>query len=295
MNDFSDSIQASYLACRRVSRQARSSFPAAFCLLPPPKCRAMHALYAFMRYSDDLADDPPKDRSPADALHRWREGLQSAIDGRVNVEKIDARGRAILPAVADTIRTFQIPPRTLFDVLDGVVMDCEPKVYETFAQLVVYCEHVASAVGLACLYVWGFSGPEAFGPSRSAGLALQMTNILRDLGEDAKRGRIYIPEEDVRACGYSGDELRRGIVNAGFHRLMELEFKRTEQFYREAAQLPQYLSSDAVGINGLMMATYRELFRAIQRNPADVFTRRIKVPRWKKLWLATKWTLYPKS
>ena len=311
MTPDSAQIEASYRDCRRLSRQAGSSFPAAFCLLPRAKRRAMHALYAFMRHSDDLADDPQPGCSPRELLRQWREAMERAMCGRAVAAdtacgELDPCGRAILPAVVDVVREFRVPPESLLDVLDGVEMDLEPRVYATFDELAVYCRRVASAVGLACIHIWGFSGGtvnpgsnlaepggEVLGPSRSAGLALQLTNILRDLSEDARRGRVYVPLEDLRECGYSAEELRGGVVNRQFLRLMEMEIARAEGFYREAAALPRWLHKDGHRIFGLMMDTYRALLHAIRRRPANVFTRRVRIGRWKKLWLAVRWGFLP--
>ncbi len=178
-------------------------------------------------------------------------------------------------------------------------MDIVPRVYATFDELAVYCQRVASAVGLACIHIWGFSSGSAgleesvLKPSRSAGLALQLTNILRDLREDARRERVYLPLEDLSACGYSAAELKAGVINRPFLRLMELEIERAERFYREAAELPRSLHKDGRRIFGLMMDTYHALLQAIRRHPADVFARRIRVSRWRKLLLAARWTLLP--
>ena len=171
MNIVPDEIVASYRACRRLTRQAGSNFSAAFCLLPAAKRRAMDALYAFMRQSDDLADDPPPGRSPGEVLWQWRTALERALSGDVpwkdgTLAAIDPRGQAILPAVVQTVREFLIPPESLLAVLDGVAMDLEPRVYATFDELAVYCERVASAVGLACIHVWGFLGGNVLAPSR---------------------------------------------------------------------------------------------------------------------------------
>ncbi len=160
-----EEIVASHRACRRLTRQAGSNFPAAFCLLPRAKRQAMHALYAFMRHSDDLADDPPPGCSPRELLRQWRGALERALSGELlsgdgDFGEVDPRGRAILPAVVQTVREFQIPPESLLAVLDGVEMDLEPRVYATFDELAVYCQRVASAVGLACIHIWGFSGEQ---------------------------------------------------------------------------------------------------------------------------------------
>jgi len=174
-----------------------------------------------------------------------------------------------------------------------VEMDLTPQIYKTFGELEDYCQRVASAVGLSCIYVWGFRGSEAFALSHSAGMALQLTNILRDLKEDASQGRIYIPLDDLERCGYSPDELRAGVVNAGFLRLMELEAGRAEEYYRQADVLLRYLYPDGQRIYGLMMATYRALLNAIRRRPAEVFTRRVRVSHAHKLLIAARWACWP--
>jgi phytoene synthase len=290
-----EELEASHLTCRRLTRASGSSFSAAFCLLPAAKKQAMHALYAFMRYSDDLADDPTPAGNPRDALREWRAALMRAVEGGTDTQvgRVDPCGTAILPAVAQTVREFRIPIETLLAVLDGVEMDLSPRVYETFDELAVYCERVASAVGLACMHIWGFDGDAALPSGHSAGIALQMTNILRDLSEDARRGRVYLPQEDLRASGYTVDELRRGVVNDAFSRLMRLEIERTTRFYREASELLHRLHKDGRRVYGLMMDRYYQLLKMITRRPGDVFSRRIRLSRWQKLWLAVKWTALP--
>ncbi len=180
-------LVASRRACRRLTRESGSNFPVAFCLLPAAKRQAMHALYAFMRHSDDLADGPRLASAhpggdPAEALRHWRAALVQTIEaikgtgtfcaqhpsgrsGKMYLSPllpephgVDPRGRAILPAVAQTLHDFHIPLQTLLAVLDGVEMDLSPRLYETFDELTVYCERVASAVGLACMHIWGFDG-----------------------------------------------------------------------------------------------------------------------------------------
>ena len=190
-------------------------------------------------------------------------------------------------------RRFHIPTGHLRNVLDGVEMDLDRPRYETFAALVGYCEHVASAVGLACIHIWGFRGPEALAPARAAGIALQLTNILRDLKEDAAAGRVYLPLDDLRQCDYSIEQLQRGDTGAAFRRLMELEIGRAEQFYREGRRLLDWLDSPGQRLFGMMMATYRALLRKIARRPEDVFRRRVRLIGAKKLQIAARWSLLP--
>ena len=300
MMSTAESIRASHLACRRLSRNARSNFPATFVLLSPDKRKAMYALYAFMRHSDDLADSPAATVDAAIALRNWRQALVASLDNKqsnapsaTTALQSDAVGAAILPAVCETIRGFGIPIEHLHAVIDGVEMDLAPRSYETFADLETYCRRVATAVGMSCIYVWGFRGPEAFVPSHSAGMALQLTNILRDLKEDAAAGRVYLPLDDIESCGYSLDQLRAGVVNASFLNLLELEAFRAEGYYRQAEALLPCLHRDGQRIYGLMMATYRALLRKIRRRPAEVFAGRVRLNNAHKLWIAARWACLP--
>jgi len=288
-------IRASYVFCRRMSRRAGSSFPISLLLLPRAKRQAMHALYAFMRHTDDLADNPQPAHLRAEALVAWRAALEHALLGQFDPPEKpdDPAGHAVLPALADAVRCFRVPPEHLRMVIDGVEMDLKKRRYETFEELQEYCRRVASAVGLACLHVWGFRGHEALEPARKCGIAFQLTNILRDLPEDARQDRIYLPLADMRRCNYSEDDLINGTADERFTRLMEIQIQRTEQFYREGAELIHWLEPDGQRTFGMMASIYRALLRRIKRRPADVFKRRITLSRPKKLQIAARWTLLP--
>jgi 15-cis-phytoene synthase len=312
MNSSPAAVETSYAFCRRMGRRAGSNFYAGFLLLSGEKRRAMDALYAFMRHTDDLADAGPSDPSRRVALAAWRAALDDALQEtavsplplgegqgvRPETPKGEGRrekgeGTAILPALADTARRFHIPREHLDAVIDGVEMDLDHQRYETFDELRQYCERVASAVGLACIHIWGFHGPEAFEPARQAGIALQLTNILRDLKQDAEAGRVYLPLADLRQCGYSVDDLLAGVDNQAFRRLMTVEIARAEQFYRGGAELGRWLEPDGRRIFGLMMATYRALLQKIARDPAVVLCHQVRLGRVRKLQLLARWSLFP--
>lgn len=287
-----DDIETSYRFCRQTCRWAGSNFHAGFRLLPREKRRAMEALYAFMRHTDDLADDTTGPRHAA--LAAWRAGLEQAMESeRSSVQRSAIGDQPCLPALADTVRRFHIPVEYLRDVIDGVEMDLDGRRYETFEELEPYCLRVASAVGLACIHIWGFRGPEAFAPARKAGVAMQLTNILRDLKEDAAAGRVYLPLADLRECDYSVDDLMAGVVDVRFRRLMANQAARAERFYAEGTELIDWLEPSGQRIFGLMMATYRSLLRKIARHPADVFHRRVRLGRVQKARLALRWALLP--
>jgi phytoene synthase len=292
MNVPRDIIEASYVSCRRISRRAGSSFHAGFLLLPREKRRAMDALYAFMRHTDDLADNLQIACPRRESLVAWRASLEQALIG-IFKPLAASKGHALLPALADAVKRFHIPHEHLTAVIDGVEMDLGRRRYETFDDLRLYCQRVASAVGLACIYVWGFRGPEAFEPARQAGVALQLTNILRDLKEDAASDRVYLPLEDLRQCGYSMDDLLAGVINEPFFRLMRMEIERTKQHYRAANELMDWLLPDGRRIFGMMMSTYRALLTRIEHRPADVMRRHICLGTFAKLKMLARWTLFP--
>jgi len=292
-----EELLASYAHCRRVARGARSSFYAGFLFLPRAKRRAMDALYAFMRHTDDLIDDPHPECPAADALLRWRAALDRALlgcfdppaDRRAAPDVLAAK--ALLPAVADTVHTYGIPPEHLRAVIDGVEMDLDRRQYETFDELREYCYRVASAVGLACIHVWGFTDPAALKPAEDCGIALQLTNILRDLREDAEAERVYLPREDFLACGLSPDALLGNSADERFDELMNLEIARSEGFYRSGAALMDYLEPGGQRAFGMIVATYRALLARIKRSPRAVLEGRVCLPRRQKLRIAARWAL----
>jgi phytoene synthase len=298
-------ISASYVACRQLARRAGSSFYPCFLLLPGPKRRAMDALYAFTRHTDDLADNPEPASVRREALSRWRASLESALSGDVAAPAdagsgSDQRqpgdhppGEGLLAALADTVARFRIPAEHLFAVIDGVAMDLDPARYETFDELVTYCRRVASAVGLACIHIWGFRGNEALEPADKCGIAFQLTNILRDLREDAEQGRVYLPIEDLRRFDYPFEDLRAGVADERFDRLMQFEIDRARRLYREGGELFDRLEPDGRRIFGMMITVYHRLLERIARRPRHVFDGRVGLTRWQKLRIAARWVLLP--
>jgi phytoene synthase len=246
----------------------------------------MYALYAFMRHTDDLGDNPGPVEIRRQALSDWQRRFDASLLTDTSTADPD---HPLLPAIADTVRRFSIPPRYLHAVIAGVRSDCDAAAstgqprFNTFAELKHYCEQVASAVGIACIHVWGFTDEHALAPARDCGIAFQLTNILRDLKEDAEQGRIYLPQEDFSRFGYSCDELRRGVRNAPFAALIQFEVARAEEYYRRAVALEPYLSTDGRRLFGTMVATYRGLLDKIKRLDTAVLERRARLSRWRKL------------
>jgi len=252
-------LDESYAACRDVVRRANSSFPLAFRLLAPPKRRAMNALYAFARLTDDLADEAGEPAEKRERLEAWSESLNLALAG--------VYSHPTHWALHDTVLRYGIPHRHLHDLIEGVRMDLEPVSFETFDELRIYCYRVAGVVGLACVRIWGVRPGESFERiepfAEAAGLAFQLTNILRDLGEDRDRGRRYLPRNE--------DPID-----------LDFQIERARGFYRDAEPLDAALANDGRAVFRVMTGTYRALLEAIAKRPQAVFERRVRVNKLRK-------------
>lgn len=272
------SLSASYAHCQKFSKQSGSNFLLSFWFLPPEKRQAMYALYAFFRHTDDLTDQDDPHISSKDqlaAVTQWREMLEAALAG----EFLDAR----LPAVVDTLRRYEIPPEYLRETIAGVETDLTRTRLATFRELEHYCYQVASTIGLSCLQVWGVRPGYARQPAIDAGIAFQLTNILRDLREDAQRQRIYLPLDELARFGVSEESFLSGTVSPEWMELMQFQIARAQATFDRAQALQDDLSSEGRRIYGAMTATYRGLLNQIATDPTAVLRRRLKVARWQKL------------
>ena len=172
--------------------------------------------------------------------------------------------------------------------MQGVAADIAGHDYATWDELRTYCYRVASVVGLICLHVWGFRDERAFAPATACGLAFQLTNILRDLGEDAASGRIYLPRDEIVAAGYSVEELERGTINAAYERLIEQQLTRARELYTKAEDLPRHLQRDGQRIYAAMFATYRALLDKVAEQREQLLQQRVRIGRWHKVWIAAR-------
>lgn len=273
------SLASSQAYCRRVARRAKSSFPLTFRVLPRPKRDAMTALYAFLRVTDDLADDPGDPAAKRAALAAWRGRLDAALQDATPSHRVHA-------ALAHAVHTYDIPPAHLHAVLDGVESDLDPVAVATFADLYPYCYRVAAAVGLACVPVWGLrpglDPDRATAPAEAAGIAFQLTNILRDVGEDAARGRVYLPADDLAAFGLTPATWDRQESRSAFRALVRFEAGRARAYYARSEPLAGLLTRDGRAVFGVMTGVYRRLLDEVERAGCDVFERRVRVGRLTK-------------
>jgi len=274
------SLADSYRYCEQVARKEAGNFYHAFRVLPRSERQAMCALYAFLRLTDDLGDSPDPELEKRLRLADWRRQFDGAMAGEYT--------HSIHPAFHHTLKTHGIPPQYLQDVIDGVEMDLKITSYACFADLYQYCYRVASAVGLACIYIWGFKDERAKEYAEKAGIAFQLTNILRDLGEDAARGRIYLPTEDLDRFGYPAEKLARGERDERFRSLMRFQIERARSYYDQSQPLTPLLPSPGRAVFQVMTRTYRGLLDAIESRDYDVFSSRVCLSNWRKLGLVVQ-------
>ena len=313
--------------CERLTKRTAGNFYYSFLGLPLPQYRAMCALYAFMRVTDDWGDDPGQTIAQRIAsLESWQCSLSNAL--RPEWTPLEMAGwseeaRMVLPAMRDVAIRFTIPHEHLFAVIDGVRSDLSeiPDLvrstdnlarresssgresgdgqeclsssaertcrFQTFDELSQYCYLVAGAVGLCCIHIWGFHGDESVRRAIDCGTAFQLTNILRDVGEDADAGRIYLPAEDLRQFGVTIEDLKAHRYDEHFRSLMAFEVERAKTFYDSAEQLLTNLEPLGQPIMKAMLQLYGGLLHEIERRKFDVFSRHVSLPRWRKIWIAT--------
>jgi phytoene synthase len=269
------SLENSQAHCRNVAKTRAKNFYYSFVLLTAEKKNAMCAMYAFMRYCDDLSDEPGATQS---AMDRWRDALTEALAGRPD-------SSPVWPAFLDAVTRYKIPHQYFYDMVEGVASDLSPQIVGTFDDLYRYCYRVASVVGLTTIHIFGFDSPEALLLAEKCGIAFQLTNILRDIREDADLGRAYLPSEDLERFGVSLSDLGR---TEAFSNLMEFEIKRARSYYNESAPLIGMIHRDSRNALRALIAIYSSLLDHIAASPNDVLTRRISVPTTEKVWIVLR-------
>ena len=271
-------LAESYRFCDLLSRREAKNFYYSFRLLPTERRKSMTALYAFLRKTDDIADDPGAAIDKRVSLDAWRMALDLALKG-----ENDSFWPG-LPALADTVHRHAIPPKYLIEVIDGVKMDLEGFSYSTFDDLYRYCYRVASAVGLSCLYIWGFdeTDGEAQRLAEANGLALQLTNILRDVRADAVIGRTYLPAEDLERFKVRPESLRNGVMTPPHRDLFVFQADRARRYYDLAAPLAGWVNPVGRPVLATITGIYRALLDEIVRQDYDVLKKRIRIPAWRK-------------
>jgi phytoene synthase len=275
-------LEQSYEYCRVVARRRARNFYYSFVLLPKEQRNAICAIYAFMRYCDDLSDEAPaRDCAARESIERWRADLDAALEGRFS-------GNAVWPAFHDTVTRYRIPREYFHEMIEGVTSDLRPRCMETFQELYRYCYQVASVVGLTVIHIFGFHAPEALPLAEKCGVAFQLTNILRDVREDAARDRVYLPAEDLARFHVDAQDLREGKRTDEFVDLMEFEAARARAYYTESAPLVEMVDPHSRSSLWALIEIYSRLLAKIERTNYDVLSHRIELPAREKLWIIVK-------
>lgn len=265
----------------------KTSFYYSFLVLPPEQRRAIVAVWDFCRAVDDTVDEAAPDAGDTvrAGLEEWRQELARCYEGAT---PRTAQGVRLQPF----IRRFDLPRQAFDDVIDGVAMDLDTTRYATFGDLFEYCRRVASAVGMICIRIFGCREPGSRDYALNLGIALQLTNILRDVKSDLARGRLYIPLEDLAAAGCDVDDLQRGTMTPNVRRLIAFECARARDFYARAVAARPAADRRRLIAAEIMRAVYFETLRRIERGGYDVFSARARVPRPRQALIALRQWLW---
>lgn len=285
-------LEDAYAICREIARREAKNFYYSFVALPEARRNAICAIYAFMRKADDLSDDESISREERRRnLDAWLAGWRAAREDAPTTDPV-------FVAVRDAAKRFAIPYSLLDQLVAGTTMDLEavvneaaPDTYATFADLYRYCYLVASVVGLVCIRIFGYSDPVAEKYAEETGIAFQLTNILRDVKEDAERNRIYLPLEDLAAYGVTVEQLRRhdvvGVSEPERKLLAEIA-SRAEEYYRSAEKLLPLIDAESRPALRVLVSIYHRLLRRIERAHYEVFRERVSVPTAQKVGILLK-------
>jgi len=265
-------LHQAYALCEQITRDNSRTFYTATTIMPRAQRRAIRALYAFCRTSDDVVDEASGDRQAQ--FTTWREAVLHTPPDPDNM---------VLLAWTDTRLRYQVPDKYVEQLLDGVAQDFITKRYETFGELAGYCYGVASTVGLMSMHIIGFSGPDAIPYAVKLGVALQLTNILRDLGEDWGNGRLYLPQEELTHFRLGEADIDAGKVNDRWRSFMRFQIERTRRLYRES--MPGISMLKAGGRFSVAAAAelYSSILDDIEAHDYDVFNRRAHVTDGRKV------------
>jgi phytoene synthase len=258
----------SYAFCRRIARKRARNFYYSFLLLSREQKDAMCAVYAFMRYCDDISEAADASR---DAIEKWRSDLQRALQGIYP-------DNPLWPAFHDTVQRYRIPHHYFQEMIDGVSSDLEPREIQTFDELYRYCYQVASVVGLTIIHIFGFDSPDALTLAEKCGIAFQITNILRDVREDSENHRVYLPAEDIHR--FHADLSKR---DANFLALMRFEATRAKAYYDESRPLIGLVHKRSRRSLWALIEIYRRLLVRIEESDFDVLSRRIRLSSMEKI------------
>lgn len=261
---------------KQIAKESNSSFYYAFSLLPQPKRDAMNAVYAFCRKTDDIVDEGGEsDDIKYEKLRKWRIELEKALHGNSDY--------SLLNKVASIIKQFNIPIDPFFDLIVGMEMDLQKKRYLSFEDLTQYCYRVASTVGLMCIEIFGYKNNSAKDYAINLGIAMQLTNIIRDVGRDSDNGRIYLPQPDLRQFNYSEEDLFQKKYDSNFIALMEMESNRAKDYFRKANDSLDFEDKASMFPARAMQHIYYKLLQKIEQEKYNVLDQKIRINNFEKI------------
>lgn len=261
---------------KEIAQKSKSSFYYAFSLLPTEKRDAMNTVYAFCRVTDDIIDEGTEpDEVKYENLRKWRIGLEKAFEGNSDYY--------LLNKLAKTIKQFNIPVDPFFDLIKGMEMDLQTKRYFTFEDLNLYCYRVASTVGLMCIEIFGYKHKSTKDFAVNLGIALQLTNILRDIKKDAINGRIYLPQEDISKFNYTESDLMQFSYNQNFRELMKYEVSRAKNYFIKATEALDLDDKGAMFAARAMQHIYYKILEKIEKVEYDIFNNEVNISKFEKV------------
>lgn len=270
-------VEEAYRQCAAVSDAHAANFRHAFVFMDRDRRRAIEAVYAFSRRADDLSD-----------------GTAPVGEKRAALRDLRARLHApppddpVLVAVADAVRRYGIPLEPFDHLLDGVTQDLDVTRYATFAELSEYCTRVASTIGLICIEIFGHDGPASIGPARDLGIAMQLTNIIRDVKEDAARDRVYLPREDLDRFGVREEELTAGTASPQAEALIRFQAVRARDYFARGRALRPHLRRLSRPCPAILAAIYERVLDRIEEDPLRVLRERVSLPSGEKKWVVVR-------
>ncbi|MDB5801470.1 MAG: squalene/phytoene synthase [Rhodocyclales bacterium] len=266
--------------CQQKAAASGSSFYYSFLFLPLERRRAIMALYAFCREVDDVVDETEDMQIAQTKLDWWRKETAQIHGGSPT--------HPVTQALAEVVKTFNVPREQLLEIIDGMQMDLQQTRYLDFKALELYCYRVASVVGLLAVEIFGYTDPQTLKYAHDLGIAFQLTNIIRDVGEDARRGRIYLPIDELQRFNVTARQITDSTYSDNFRALMEFQIERAERYYDQAMALLPAADRKSQRAGLIMAAIYRTTLHEIKADGCKVLTQRTSLTPLRKLWIAAR-------
>ncbi|VVB54694.1 Squalene/phytoene synthase [uncultured archaeon] len=281
---YEGNLTNAYQYCRNVAQARGPNFSLGFSFLPAQKRDAVYAVYAFSRYADDIVDEK-HDMNVSTRLDLWEDALHRLYEGEFD--------HPVTAAMADAVKGYHIPKKPFLDLIEGCRMDLRKNRYSDFSDLYTYCEKVASTISVMSLCIFGYKSEDAFHYGESLSTALQLTNIIRDVGEDAERNRIYLPQDELKKFGLTDADILNKTYDERFIRLMDYQTKRALSYFKDANNLIPLINDDSAYCVALMGSVYVGVLKQIEKNRFNVYSKKARISPARKALLVARKTVNP--